>query len=144
MADVFSSAKRSWIMARVKSRNTQPEIAVRSCLHRLGFRFRLKNRDLPGSPDIVLPRFHAVIFVHGCFWHGHGRCTKGKTMPVTNIDFWREKIARNRTRDRQALRDLKKLGWRVFTLWECEIRTDRLMARRIDALVERIGGTAVG
>lgn len=126
-------------MARVRSGDTQPERIVRSCLHRLGFRFCLKKKGLPGTPDIVLPRFRAVVFVNGCFWHGHSKCSKGRTMPSTNVDFWRSKIRRNRVRDRRVIRDLRKLGWSVFTLWECEIRRERVFARRIRALVEQLG-----
>jgi DNA mismatch endonuclease (patch repair protein) len=140
MADVFSREKRSWLMARVRSGNTSPERLVRSLLHRLGLRFRLKNKELPGTPDIVLPRFQAVVFVHGCFWHGHTRCSKGRTMPSTNRDFWRDKIAKNRARDRRAVRALHRLGWSVFTLWECELRSERTSAQRITALVKELGG----
>lgn len=108
------------MMSGIRGRNTRPEILLRSMLHRQGFRFRLHVRDLPGKPDIVLPRHHAVIFVHGCFWHGHN-CPFFK-WPTTRPDFWREKIGRNKTNDIQAKEALQAGGWRVGIVWECALR----------------------
>ncbi|PEH40030.1 very short patch repair endonuclease [Burkholderia gladioli] len=120
MVDVVDSATRSRMMSGIRGRNTKPEILIRSLLHRQGFRFRLHVRDLPGKPDIVLPRYHAVIFVHGCFWHGHD-CSLFK-WPGTRPDFWREKIGRNRANDHKALTTLLADGWRVGIVWECALR----------------------
>lgn len=107
-------------MAQVKNKNTAPEIAVRKTLHRLGYRFRLHRRNLPGHPDIVLPRYRTVIFVHGCFWHGHD-CPRGKR-PSTRPEFWNEKLDRNIERDKDTIRRLEETGWRVLVVWECQIK----------------------
>lgn len=120
MTDVFDSSKRSQIMSHVKSKNTAPEIKLRSILHRNGFRFRLNRKDLPGKPDIVLPKYKAVIFVHGCFWHGHD-CKRGQR-PQTNVEFWDKKINKNMERDKQDIIKLKELGWRVMVVWECDLK----------------------
>lgn len=120
MPDVFDPEKRREIMQSVKTKNTAPEIKLRSLLHRNGFRFRVNRRDLPGKPDIVLPKYKAVIFVHGCFWHGHD-CRRGQR-PQTNIDFWNQKINKNIDRDKNEISLLEKLGWRVWVVWECEIK----------------------
>ncbi len=117
-------------MRAVKSKNTRPEQAVRSLLHALGYRCRLHRRDLPGSPDIVFPGRKAVIFVHGCFWHGHG-CTRGSRMPKANADYWVGKLARNMARDAKAKSNLEALGWRVLTVWECEIKDAAMLADRL-------------
>ena len=122
MTDVFGPAKRSEIMAKVRTKNTKPEVRLRSYLHRLGFRFRLHRKDLPGKPDIVLPKYSTVVFVHGCFWHGHD-CRKGR-LPTTNVEFWETKISKNQARDAQAVGKLKKLGWNVWTVWECRLQED--------------------
>jgi len=127
MTDVFSTQKRSWIMSRVKGRNTKPEILVRSFLHRMGCRFRIHRRDLPGNPDIVLPRHGKVIFVHGCFWHGHKCCPRSKR-PTTNKSFWNEKLDGNIKRDERFRRTLRRMGWKVLVIWQCETRDpDRLL-----------------
>jgi DNA mismatch endonuclease (patch repair protein) len=124
--DTLSVDQRSLLMSRIRGKDTAPELAVRSLLHRMGFRFRLHRRDLPGTPDIVLPRHATVVFVHGCFWHRHAGC-KGATTPKTRRAFWRAKFEANVERDRRNRRDLRKLGWKVLTVWECQIRkTDRL------------------
>lgn len=107
-------------MRAIRKRDTKPELAVRSTLHRLGYRFRLHRRDLPGSPDIVLPRHRAVIFVHGCFWHQHAGC-RHATVPRLRQSYWLPKLSRNVARDGQAVRELVAAGWRVLVLWECEI-----------------------
>lgn len=120
MADRWTKDTRSRLMSRVKNKNTRPELLVRSLLHRIGYRFRLHRRDLPGSPDIVLPKHRKAIFVHGCFWHGHD-CPKGKR-PKTNREFWEAKLDLNIDRDRQNLEDLKRNGWEALTVWECELK----------------------
>jgi DNA mismatch endonuclease (patch repair protein) len=128
MADVFSRAKRSRIMSRIKGKDTKPEVKVRSLLHRLGYRFRLHRKDLPGTPDIVLPRHKAVIFVHGCFWHRHEGCPRA-TLPANNAAFWREKLQGNVERDRRHREELRSLGWRVLSIWQCETRDEAELSR---------------
>ena len=123
MADVVSKQVRSNMMAAVKSRNTMPEKLVRSKLYKEGFRFRLHHSGLPGTPDIVLPRYKTVVFVNGCFWHGHD-CSKGRNIPKTHTEFWRAKLDRNNLRDRQNHRALRMDGWRVFVVWTCQIESD--------------------
>ena len=120
-SDVFSPEKRSEVMRAVKGKDTKPEIALRKALFALGFRYRLNVKDLPGKPDLVFPKYKTVIFVHGCFWHGH-RCKRGKRVPKTNRAYWTEKIARNKARDKKNAAALKKLGWKVITVWECKLR----------------------
>jgi DNA mismatch endonuclease (patch repair protein) len=118
--DIVSKTTRSKMMAGIKGTNTQPEKFLRSWLHRSGFRFRLHTKNLPGKPDILLPRYQAVILVHGCFWHGHG-CALFK-WPATRSEFWQAKIKANCERDARNISALKKLGWRVAVMWECELR----------------------
>jgi len=130
--DVVDRATRSRMMAGIKGRDTKPERVVRSWLHQAGFRFRLHRRDLPGSPDIVLPRWNAVIFVHGCFWHRHPGCAKAST-PRTRARFWHDKFAGNIERDRRNILALRRLGWRVKVVWECSTGP-----RQFDALVRWI------
>jgi DNA mismatch endonuclease (patch repair protein) len=120
MADIVDSATRSRMMAGIRNKNTKPEVIVRSLLHRAGFRFRLHARHLPGNPDIVFPRYKAVVFVHGCFWHGHD-CPLFK-WPTTRPEFWRNKIDRNQLNDRRAFSLLVEAGWRVAVVWECVLR----------------------
>jgi DNA mismatch endonuclease, patch repair protein len=121
---------RSRIMRAVKGANTAPEIAVRSLVHRMGYRFRLHRRDLPGKPDLVFPRLKKVIFVHGCFWHGHD-CARGARVPKANAVYWRAKIARNRSRDALHLKSLKAEGWRAVVIWECELKKRGRVAKRL-------------
>jgi DNA mismatch endonuclease (patch repair protein) len=120
MTDIVDSVTRSRMMSGIRGRNTKPEVVIRSLLHRRGFRFRLHVRDLPGKPDIVRPRYHAVIFVNGCFWHGHD-CPFFK-WPSTRPEFWREKIERNHANDFEATGAMLGAGWRVGIVWECAIR----------------------
>ena len=108
-------------MSQVKGKNTTPEKTVRSLLHRLGFRFRLHKRTLPGTPDIILPKYHSVIFVHGCFWHRHN-CPNGQRLPKTNVDFWKNKIERNKERDLRERIKLRDMGWHVIQFWECQLK----------------------
>ena len=116
-------------MSRIRSSDTRPEIAVRRTLHAMGFRFRLHRKDLPGRPDLVLPRYRLVLFVHGCFWHQHAAC-KLASKPKTRRDYWDPKLAGNISRDEQSAKALRSLGWRVEVIWECETRdTGRLDAR---------------
>lgn len=125
MADVFSPSKRSQVMAAVKSSGTTPETVVLAVVRSLRFRPRLNSRDLPGSPDLVFPWRRAVIFVHGCFWHRH-HCTCGTATPASNREFWLNKFARNKQRDAAAKRALRKLGWRVLVVWECQTARKQL------------------
>ena len=117
--DRISKEHRSWNMSRIKSGNTKPEIVVRSLLHKLGYRFRLHRKDLPGKPDIVLPRYNSVVFVHGCFWHRHNGC-KNATVPKTKNIFWREKFKGNIERDIKVQEELQSMGWKILIIWECE------------------------
>lgn len=120
--DKVSVQQRSWTMRQVKSRNTAPEKRFRSLLHRLGFRFRLHRKDLPGCPDLVLPKHRLVVFINGCFWHRHPNCPRA-TMPASNIAYWQKKFAGNVQRDAINRQKLAELGWRVFTIWECELKS---------------------
>lgn len=118
-------------MRAVRSKDTAPELKVRRLAHALGFRFRLHRKDLPGSPDLVFSARRAVIFVHGCFWHGHD-CKRGAREPKTNADYWRRKISRNKDRDAQVADALVGAGWRSLVIWECEMRDKEALARRIE------------
>lgn len=122
MPDKFSSEKRSEIMAKVHSANTTPEIRVRKLLHSMGYRFCLQRRDLLGKPDIVLPKYKTVIFVHGCFWHGCPTCRHAKIRPVANAKYWEKKLNRTIERDKNNVMALEQMGWRVMVIWECETR----------------------
>lgn len=125
MADTVTKEKRSWIMSRVRGKNTKPEILLRSLLHRSGFRFRLHDEKLPGKPDIVLPRYRAVIFVNGCFWHRHKGC-KVSRIPKSHRDFWINKFNKNIQRDRKHQQKLERLGWQVLIVWECELKESQI------------------
>jgi DNA mismatch endonuclease (patch repair protein) len=131
--DTLTSEKRSWNMSRIRGANTKPELAVRSMLHRMGYRFRIANKTLPGRPDIVLPKYRAVIFVHGCFWHRHQGCKYAYT-PKSRLDFWGRKFEGNVMRDKNNLSLLKKTGWLPIVVWECEIK------RNADAALGRVSG----
>jgi DNA mismatch endonuclease (patch repair protein) len=132
--DIFNKEKRSAIMSRIRSSNTNPEIRVRQILHRLGYRFRLHRRDLPGTPDIVLPAYDSVILVHGCFWHRHEGCSDA-SMPKTRIRFWKTKFGENTTRDSKKSAALRALGWKVFIVWECELRDEGVLAEQLKAIL---------
>lgn len=136
MADVFSRAKRAEVMSRISGQNTAPERAVRSMLHGMGYRFRLHRADLPGKPDIVLPRYRTVILVHGCFWHRHKGCKFAYT-PKSRVAFWCRKFESNVARDRRVVRDLRCLGWRVVTVWECELRAAERLCHRLRKVLDR-------
>ena len=130
MVDVFSPEERSAIMRKVKGKDTKPELVIRSLLHKLGYRFRLHRKDLPGKPDIVLPKFKKVIFVHGCFWHGHKGC-KHANRPKSNVSYWNKKIDRNIQRDKTNQSKLKDMGWDSLIIWECEITDAYKLANKI-------------
>jgi DNA mismatch endonuclease (patch repair protein) len=134
MSDVFSKEKRSWVMSRISGGDTKPEITVRKILHAMGYRFRLHVRRLPGNPDIVLSRHRKVIFVHGCFWHGHRGCPRSKR-PSTNVDFWNAKIDANIRRDEKVSQELERRGWKVLIVWECEVKLRDPLMRRLAAFM---------
>ena len=132
MADVFSKSKRSEIMSRIRGKDTGPEMVIRKALFANGFRYRLHVKNLPGKPDIVLPKYNAVVIVDGCFWHGHKNC-KFFRMPKSRIYFWRKKIDANRARDVKNRRKLRRLGWNVIQVWECQ-----LSSRKYEKTFQRI------
>jgi DNA mismatch endonuclease, patch repair protein len=125
MADVFDKEKRSWIMGRIKSKGTKPELIVRSFLHKNGYRFRLHYDKLPGKPDVVLPRHKLAIFINGCFWHAHENC-KYFTVPKTKSEWWINKLMRNKINDTRTLNAVKKTGWNVYIIWACELKPQKL------------------
>lgn len=127
--DVFSAARRSEIMSRVHSKNTQPEMAVRRMLHKTGYRYRLHSKKLPGCPDLVFAGRKKAIFVHGCFWHRHA-CNSA-TLPKSNREYWEGKQTRNAARDKQNVSTLRKSGWKVLVIWECEIKNAERLRRRL-------------
>lgn len=130
--DIVDRQKRSEMMSKVPRRDTSPEIKIRKILHKAGYRFRVQRKDLPGTPDIVLPKYKIVIFVHGCFWHQHDNCRKSRR-PTTRVEFWNEKLDKNIARDKNKSDQLKALGWKVITVWECEIKN-----KEIVSLAERL------
>lgn len=132
MTDTLTPLERSERMSRVRGHDTKPEIRVRKLLHSMGFRFRLHRRDLPGRPDIVLPKYKAIIFVHGCFWHRHDapNCRLAR-MPKSRIEFWGPKLDANQLRDRRVEHELRTMGWSVLVLWECEMKDEELLRARI-------------
>ena len=140
MADIVSEAQRSYNMSRIRSKNTKPELLVRSILHGLGYRFTVngpKNKKLPGKPDIVLPRFNTVIFVHGCFWHGHENC-KDFRLPKSRTEWWRKKLEGNVARDLRNQKAVKDLGWKVLIIWACELKNAQKLAEIESVLPLRI------
>ena len=136
MADRLTREQRSWNMSRIRSKDTSPELTVRRTLHRLGYRFRLNRRALPGSPDIVLPKHQTVIFVHGCYWHRHS-CSNGKVVPKTRTDFWLNKFEANKRRDRHAADRLRRDGWRVVTILECHTSNIDTLQAKLRAALQR-------
>ncbi|MBF5044507.1 DNA mismatch endonuclease Vsr [Aggregicoccus sp. 17bor-14] len=139
--DLLSKEARSENMRRIRSRDTRPELLVRRALHRLGFRFRLSEQRLPGRPDIVLPRWQTVVFVHGCYWHQHSRCVDGH-VPKTKRGYWVPKLERNVERDKENRHALRQLGYKVFVVWECEALRPTTLAARLGVISERIRGGA--
>jgi DNA mismatch endonuclease (patch repair protein) len=132
-ADVLTPAERSAVMRRVKGRDTAPELKLRKLLTRLGLRYRLHRKDLPGSPDAAMIGKKTAVFMHGCFWHGHD-CKRGAREPKANADYWRGKIARNRARDAVNVSAYEAMGWRAVTVWECELRDEAALETRLRAL----------
>ncbi|QFY43522.1 DNA mismatch endonuclease Vsr [Candidatus Methylospira mobilis] len=132
--DSFSPEKRSEIMGCIKGKNTTPELRVRKLLYQLGYRFRLHRKDLPGKPDIVLPKYRLCIFVNGCFWHQHPGCPRA-TIPASNVEFWRKKLQRTRERDLQNITELTNLGWRILLLWECETKDSSRLQSLLDGVL---------
>jgi DNA mismatch endonuclease, patch repair protein len=128
--DSLTSGQRSWNMSRIRARDTKPEVTVRSFLYRKGYRFRLHRKDLPGIPDIVLPRHRTIILVHGCFWHRHSGC-KYAYNPKSKIQFWQEKFEKNARRDQEVYKSLSDMGWHVYIIWECETKKVELLEKRI-------------
>ena len=124
MTDIFTTEKRSEIMSKISGKETKPEILVRKFLFAHGFRFRKNDKKLPGKPDIVLPKYKTIIFIHGCFWHGHSKCKKSK-LPETRKEFWEEKINQNIGRDLRNIEELKNLGWNVILIWGCTLGKDK-------------------
>lgn len=137
MTDVHTTQQRSFNMSRIRGKDTKPEMIVRSLVHQMGYRFRLHRKDLPGKPDLVLPKHGKVIFVNGCFWHMH-RCRYGKVAPKTNAEFWQNKRQRNVERDRRNLQSLRTSGWQALVIWECWTRApeQRVIPRLVDFLAE--------
>ncbi|MCC5090795.1 MULTISPECIES: very short patch repair endonuclease [Xanthomonas] len=134
--DRLTPERRSWLMSRIGSKNTKPELALRSLLHGLGFRFRLHRRDLPGTPDVVLPGRKTAIFVHGCFWHGHA-CKRNK-MPKSRVEYWGSKIEANRQRDAKKRKLLRALGWHVLTVWECELKDPSKLSDKLVRVIDSL------
>lgn len=134
--DIIGKQARSRMMGRIRGKDTKPEMAVRRLAHRLGFRFRLHRRDLPGSPDLVFSGPRKVIFVHGCYWHRHPGCRLAYD-PKSNVDFWKKKFAANVARDEKALADLRNQGWDTLIIWECEAKDSELVASRLSAYLGR-------
>ncbi|WP_436914154.1 very short patch repair endonuclease [Acinetobacter schindleri] len=141
MVDIVDPSTRSRMMAGIKGRNTKPELLIRHLLHRKGFRYRIHVKDLPGKPDIVLPKYRSVIFVHGCFWHGHQGCHLFR-LPATRTEFWQEKILRNQTNDHRAVELLLASNWRVCIVWECSIRGARKDPEKVvNTIIDWLSGT---
>jgi DNA mismatch endonuclease, patch repair protein len=134
--DTLTKVKRSWNMSKIRSKNTKPEIAVRSKLHKAGYRFRLHVKGLPGKPDIVLPKYKTIIFINGCFWHRHKGC-KYAYKPKTRVDFWNQKLNRNIKRQGEVLKELRDLEWKVLVIWECEIGNENLIRDRFKLIKKK-------
>jgi DNA mismatch endonuclease (patch repair protein) len=134
--DTFSKSKRSEIMSKVSGKDTKPEILVRKYLFSKGFRYRKNVNGLPGKPDIVLPKYKTIIFIHGCFWHGHRNC-EASQLPESNIEYWTKKISSNIKRDSQNKKTLKTLGWNVIVIWECELKTKN-RKKRLSSIVNKL------
>jgi len=141
MSDIFSKKKRSEIMSRIRATETKPEKIVRKFLFSKGFRFRKNSISLPGKPDIVLAKHKTVIFIHGCFWHGHKNCRAAK-LPETRKKFWADKISGNKRRDRQNRKGLKNSGWRVITVWQCQIKNKSKTKKTLTCLTDKIINTS--
>ena len=136
MSDIFSKTKRSDIMSKISGKETKPEVLVKKYLFAQGFRYRKNVKDLPGKPDIVLPKYKTVVFVNGCFWHGHKNC-KRSTLPTSNTQFWKEKISKNILRDSENVQKLMNMGYKVLTVWQCEL-TAKTREKRLNKLIKHI------
>lgn len=136
MADVHDKKTRSYNMSRIRATNTKPEMLVRRFLHGQGFRYKLHDKKLPGKPDIVLPKYRTVIFIHGCFWHGHNKC-KYFVVPKTRTDWWLNKINTNKTNDTKAVKALKKTGWKIINIWECDLKSTK-MQKTLPTLLKKL------
>lgn len=136
MADIFSKSKRSQIMASISGKDTKPEILVRSLLFKNGFRYRKNVKTMPGKPDIVLPKYQTIVLIHGCFWHGHN--CKRATPPTSNIEFWNSKIQSNIDRDKRVKTQLKKSGWRVITIWNCQLKNKDRVDMTMNKLLKKL------
>lgn len=135
MMDKLSKRQRSELMARVRNKNTKPEVLVRKLVHGLGYRYRLHKKELPGKPDLAFIGKRKVVFVHGCFWHGHN-CKSGKNIPSTNQDYWINKLKNNKLRDTKNQRELKKAGWDYLIIWECELKDMKKVRIKIISFLE--------
>ncbi|HUS47978.1 MAG TPA: very short patch repair endonuclease [Phycisphaerae bacterium] len=135
--DVLTSAQRSRCMSAIRNKDTKPELIVRRLVHSLGYRYRLHRKDLPGRPDLTFPARRKVIFVHGCFWHRH-RCRKGRSLPATRVGFWQAKLDSNKHRDADTRQKLRRVGWQVLVVWECQTAAEKLerLAKRISQFLE--------
>ncbi len=138
--DIYSQKKRSEIMSKISGKDTKPEILVRKFLFSKGFRYRVNDKQYPGSPDIVLPKFKTAIFIHGCFWHGHPGC-KASRLPETRKEFWEKKVNDTKLRDKMKIRALKKMGWNFIVIWQCEIKNTENRQKRLGSLLEEISKT---
>ena len=138
MPDVFSKAKRSQVMSRIRSKNTKPEIVLRKALHAKGFRYVLHDKRLPGKPDLVFPKYHAIVHMRGCFWHGH-TCIDGH-IPKSRRDYWEPKLARNKKRDVSNDRKLRRQGWRILVVWECQCASIKKLEKTVDRVVRFLTG----
>lgn len=134
--DNLSQNDRSYCMSRIRAKNTTPEIKVRKLLHYLGYRFRLHKKELPGTPDIVLPRYQTAIFVNGCFWHQHPGCPRS-TRPMSNKEYWEPKLQSVSARDRENIQELQSKGWTVLVIWECETKNQEILIQKISKLLAR-------
>ena len=134
MVDRLTAERRSWLMSRVRGKDTTPEMRTRRCAHAMGLRFRLHRKDLPGKPDLTFPKHRLAVFVHGCFWHRHPHCSKASS-PKSRTEYWQEKFNSNVTRDAQVTRKLEAMGWRVEVVWECETRDKDALRRRIESIL---------
>lgn len=133
--DTLTPSERSTRMSLVRSKDTKPELIVRSLVHGMGFRYRLHDPSLPGKPDLVFPKSRKIIFVHGCFWHRHGTC-KNTRWPKSRLDFWKPKLEQNHDRDRATQKALGRLGWRVLVIWECQITNEPRLSKRLQRFLE--------
>lgn len=136
LIDNVSAEKRSQVMALVKQKNTRPELLVRKYLHKKGLRYKIHNSQLPGKPDLVFPKYKTVVFVNGCFWHGHVGCPSHR-IPKSNVDFWINKIETNKNRDIRNYQKLDKLGWETLTIWECEVKKEENLEKLYNLIIDK-------